>query len=332
VSPLRRAVLVVALVLVMHWVVLLPPDARAQSGEKIPTLGLLWFAASIRPSLTQALRDGLRERGWVEGRTIRIVERFADGKPERLRMLAAELVALKVDVIVTGGTTSIRAARNATSTIPIVSAATADPVEMGFAASLARPGGNVTGLSILGPELLSKQLELLKQTVPQATMVAVLLHAANPGNPAFVKAMQEAAPRLKIRILPFEVKEPGDFDAAFGAMIKAGASALLALQDPVFAEHASRMVQLAGRHRLPAMWGNRLWVEAGGLMTYGLVSEDLWRRAASYVDRILKGAKPGDLPIEQPNKFDLVINMRTAKALGLTIPQAILTRADQLIE
>ena len=307
--------------------------ATAQTPTKVATIGVLNFAPSTGATRNlEALRKGLAEHGWVEERTFRIVVRSAEGKAERLPAAASELVALKVDVIVTSGTTSIRAARDATSTIPIVIALGADPVAMGFAASLARPGGNITGLSILSGDVGSKRLELLKQAVPRATTVAALLHGANPGNPTFVKALQEAAPRLKLRLRPVEVSEPAEFEATFDSITRAGANALWVIEDSVFSANAARLVQLAAKHRLPAMWGNRLFVEAGGLMTYGLVYEDLWRRSSAYVDKILKGAKPGDLPIEQPNKFDLVINMKTAKTLGFTIPQAILARADQLIE
>jgi putative ABC transport system substrate-binding protein len=322
-----------ALLLAGLCVLLGAEPATAQTPTKVATIGVLELAPlNSAPRALAALRKGLAEHGWVEEQTFRIVVRSAEGKAEHLPSAAAELVALKVDVIVTTGTTSIRAARDATSTIPIVSAATADPVAMGFATSLARPGGNITGLSILSGDIGSKRLELLKQTVPRATTVAVLLHGANPGNPTFLKALQEAAPRLKLRLHPVAAREPAEFEATFDSITRAGANALWVIEDPVFGAHAAQLVQLAAKHRLPAMWGNRLFVEAGGLMTYGLVYEDLWRRSGAYVDRILRGAKPGDLPIEQPNKFDLVINMKTAKALGLTIPQSILARADQLIE
>jgi len=305
----------------------------AQTPTKVATIGVLSLAPSVSaPWAVEALRKGLAEHGWVEDRTYRIVARDADGKAERLPAAAADLVALKVDVIVTSSTTAIRAARDATTTIPIVIAVGADPVAMGFAASLARPGGNITGLSILAGEIVAKRLELLKQAVPRATTVAVLLHGANPGNPTFVKALQETAPRLKLRLHPVEAREPAEFEATFDSITRAGANALWVIEDPVFHANAPRLVQLAAKHRLPAMWGNRLFVEAGGLMTYGLVYEDLWRRSAAYVDRILKGAKPADLPIEQPNKFDLVINLKTAKALGLTIPPSLLQRADEVIE
>lgn len=279
-----------------------------------------------------ALRKGLLEHGWVEGRTFRLVSRSAEGEAERLPSVAADLIALKVDVIVTAGTTSIRAARDATRTIPIVMAAGADPVTMGFAASLARPGGNVTGLSILGGEFLVKRIELLKQAVPRATRVGVLLHRANPGNAAFLKAIREAAPKLKVSVSPVEVSEPREFENAFATMTVGGMNAALVLEDPVFSANIARLLEAADRQRLPVMWGNRRYVESGGLMAYGLISEDLWRRAAGYVDKILKGAKPGDLPIEQPTKFELMINLKTAKAIGLTIPPSFLQRADRVIE
>jgi putative ABC transport system substrate-binding protein len=279
-----------------------------------------------------AFREGLRERGYIEGESVAIELRSADDQADRLPACVAELLALKVRVIVTGGTTSVQAAKDATKTTPIVIAGGADPVVMGFAQSLARPGGNITGLSISAGDFLQKRLELLHQAAQQAKIAALLLHAANPGNPVFVKAVTTAAPSLGLRIHVVAVRAVNDLADAFATMARANADALLVLEDPSFGANAKKIADLALNHRLPTMLGNRLYVGAGGLMAYGLVYEDLWRRAATYVDRILKGAKPGDLPIEQPTKFELVINLKTAKALGLTIPPSLLGRADEVIQ
>jgi putative ABC transport system substrate-binding protein len=307
-----------------------PLAAEAQQAGK-HTIGVLNLgsAVSLRPYL-DAFREGLRERGYIEGESLAIELRSADDQADRLPACVAELLALKVRVIVTGGTTSVQAAKDATKTTPIVIAGGADPVVMGFAQSLARPGGNITGLSISAGDILPKRLELLHQAAPRAKIAALLLHAANPGNPVFVKAVTTAAPSLGLRIHVVAVRAVNDLADAFATMARANADALLVLEDPSF--NAKKIADLALNHRLPTMLGNRLYVHAGGLMAYGLVYEDLWRRAATYVDRILKGVNPADMPIEQPTKFDLVINLKTAKALGLTIPPSILLRADQVID
>lgn len=283
-------------------------------------------------SFTGAFREGLAERGWVEGRTIRVVERNAGGKPALLPKFAGELVSMKVEVIVTSGTTAIRAARDATSTIPIVFALSADPVATGLVKSLARPGGNVTGLSVVAGDLLVKRLELLKEAVPRAKRVAVLSHAGNPANATLIKTLNDAALRWKIALHQVEVRDPRDLDAAFSTMKSDGVQAVLVLEDPVFSANAADLVELANRRRIPAVLGNRYFAEAGGLMSYGVIYEDLWRRAAGYVDKILRGATPAELPIEQPYQYDLVINLRTARALRLTIPPALLVRANLVIE
>jgi putative tryptophan/tyrosine transport system substrate-binding protein len=280
----------------------------------------------------KAFRDGLREHGYVEGKTVAIESRFANGDAARLPALVAELVALNVKVIVTAGTTSIRAAKDVTRTVPIVIAVGADPIEMGFARSLAQPGGNITGLSILGSEIARKRLELLHAAVPRARVVAFLVQAANPGNPVFIKAMTTAASSLGFRLHVVKVNATDHLSRAFAEMVAANAEALVVIEDPTFVAIAKSIADLALSHHLPTMLGNRLYVYAGGLMAYGLVYNDLWRRAARYVDRILKGANPADMPIEQPNKFDLIINLTTARALNLTIPPALLLRADQVIE
>jgi putative ABC transport system substrate-binding protein len=281
----------------------------------------------------QTFREGLRERGYVEGENVDIEYRYADCDGDRLPALAAELVATKVNVIVTTGTTSVQAAWDATKDIPIVIVAGADPVEMRFALTLARPGGNVTGLSTFAGEHGTKRLELLLQAVPRARVVAVLLHGRNPGNPVFEQALTTAALRLHVRIYPRKVRDASEFEEAFAAMrAKDKADAVVVIEDPVFACHAKRIADLALRHRLATIHGNRLFVHAGGLMSYGPEYHGLVRQADTYVDKILKGAKPGDLPIELPKKFELVINLKTAKALGLTIPPSLLARADEVIQ
>ncbi len=298
-----------------------------------PRIGMLSLGSAVNTGQPwKAFRDALREHGYIEGKTVSVESRFANGDAAQLRGLVAELVALNVKVIVTSGTTSVRAARDVTRTIPIVIAVGADPVEMGFAKSLAQPGGNVTGLSILGSEIARKRLELLHEAVPGSRVMAFLVQAANPGNPVFVNAMRSVASSLGFQLNIMKVSIPDDLFGAFSQMVRAKTDALLVIEDPTFVAMAQTIADLALKHRLPTMLGNRLYVDAGGLMAYGLVYEDLWRRAASYVDRILKGANPADMPIEQPNKFDLVINLKTAKALGLTIPPSLLLRADQVIE
>jgi putative ABC transport system substrate-binding protein len=308
-------------------------SASAQPAAR-PTIGVLQLgpAAGMAQQTTwKAFREGLREHGYVEDETVTIEYRAADNQAARLPSLVAELLALKVKVIVTAGTTAVQAAKDATKTTPIVIAAGADPVEMGFARSLARPGGNITGLSILGTEIAKKRLELLHQAVPGVRVVAFLIQTANPGNPIFVKAMTTAASPLGLQIPVVKVGTPDDLTNAF-AEVRAKAEALVVIEDPTFIASAKKIADLALSYRLPTMLGNRLYVHAGGLMAYGLVYEDLYRRSAGYVARILKGANPAEMPIEQPNKFDLIINLKTAKALGLTIPPSLLARADQVIE
>ena len=313
-------------------VVASPVATRAERAGR-HAIGVLHLgsADSFRPYLN-AFRDGLRGHGHVEGESVAIEVRSADNQADRLPALVAELLALKVGVVVTSGTTSIQAAKDATTTTPIVIAVGADPVVMGFAQSLARPGGNITGLSILAGDILQKRLELLRQAAPQARVAALLLQAANPGNPVFVKAVTTAAPLLGLHTHVVAVRAATELVDAFAAMTRAKVDALVVIEDPTFHGNEKKIADLALSHRLPTMLGNRLFVHAGGLMAYGVVYEDLWRRAATYVDRILKGGNPADMPIEQPNKFDLIVNLRTAKALGLKIPPSLLARADQIIE
>jgi putative ABC transport system substrate-binding protein len=309
-----------------------PRAAETQQAERVPRVGVLLLADSAQ-AVVDAFRQGLRERGYVDGQTIAIEVRYAEGKEERFPDLASELVHLKVDVIFATVAAAVRAAKHATTAIPIVTAVN-DPVAAGFVASLGRPGGNITGLSMMSPEVVGKQLELLRQVVPEIARVAVLTNPANPGSAPQLRHAEVVARALGMRLQPLEARSPGEIDSAFAAMTRKRAGALLVLLDPTLARapQRERIAELAARSRLPAMYALRLHVEAGGLMAYGADVFDLYRRCGVYVDKILKGAKPGDLPIEQPTKFDLVINLKTAKALGLTIPPSLLARADQVIE
>jgi len=314
------------------------PPASAQQAGQVPRVGILSPAsptsADRSPSdlavLFSAFRDNLRELGYVDGQNIKIESRWAEGNYERLPGLAAELVRLKVAVIVTYGTPASQAAKRATGTIPIVMAAIIDPVVSGLVTSLARPGGNITGNSMMSPDLVEKQLQILKEVVPRVSRVALLYNPANPGNAPQVQHAQEAARALGVRLQLLEVKTPADIDSAFAAMT--GEQAIIVLVDAMLQNNRARITDLAARHRLPAVYGLSDYPEAGGLLAYGPNRLDLFRRAAIYVAKILKGAKPGDLPVEQPTKFELVINLKTAKTLGLTIPRSLLVRADQLIQ
>jgi putative ABC transport system substrate-binding protein len=310
-----------------------PLAAGAQSAGKVYRIG--WLANDRDPPGDEAFQQGLRELGWIEGQNLLIEYRFADGKPERLPALAAELVALKVDVVVAPNTPAALAAKHATRTLPIVFIGAGDPVTSGLVTTLARPGGNVTGLSVLSTELVGKWLELLKQAVPGVSRVAALWQ---PGamDERTDKDMQEgaevAAQALGVRLQFVEARGPADFDRAFSDMTKARVGALTVRPAPMFISERRRLVDLAAKNRLPAVYAWREFVDAGGLMAYGPNLSDLYRRAATYVDKILKGAKPGDLPVEQPTKFELVLNLKTAGALGLTMPPAVLARADEIIQ
>jgi putative tryptophan/tyrosine transport system substrate-binding protein len=313
-----------------------PFAAEAQQAAKVARIGYLSPNLAASPHQHEAFLQGLRDLGYVEGRNLAIEYRDAEGKAERLPALATELVALKVDVIVTGGgTPTALAAKQATKTIPIVFAGVADPVTSGLVTSLARPGGNVTGSSNLTPELVGKRLEQLTQTVPGVSRVAVLWQPGGLGERTekdMLKGAEVAAPAVGVRLQFVEARGPENFDRAFSDMTKARAGALTVLPSNMFINERRRLVDLAAKHRLPTVYGLREFVDAGGLMSYGPNLADLSRRAATYVDKILKGAKPGDLPVEQPTKFELVINLKTAKALGLTIPQSVLAHADDLIQ
>ena len=313
-----------------------PLAAEGQQAGKVYRVGSLNTHASSDPQIQTALdvfRQALRELGYVQGQSIAIEYQWGEGKSERLPDLAAELVRLKVDVIVTwGGVPSAQAAQRATTSIPIIMTAVADPVAAGLVDNLARPGGNITGPAAISHELVGKELELLRELVPKVSRVAVLWNPVNPGNVHQLRAAEAAARVMGVRLQPVEARDPGEIDRAFAAMARERAGALLVALDQVFYDQRHRIADLAAKNRLPAVYGLRPFAEAGGLMTYGATRSYFPRRAAAYVDKILKGAKPADLPVEQPTSFELVINLKTAKALGLTIPPALLTRADQVIE
>ncbi len=304
--------------------------AVAQQATKIPRIGFL--AVVSNPESDEPFRKGLRELGYVEGKNIYIEFRYAGGRVERLPELAAELVALKVDVIVAGSTQTIEVARRATKTIPIVFPITFDPVESGFVASLARPGGNLTGLSLLSTVTTAKRVELLKDVIPRISRMAVLTNPTNPGTALALKHAKAAAKRLGIRLQILEVRSADGVEAAFQAAAKERAGALLVLGDFLFRAERERLFELGIKHRLPEIFYTSEEVEAGGLMSYGAKIGDMYHRAAVYVDKILKGAKPADLPVEQATKFELVINLKTARQIGLTIPKEVLFRADKVIE
>ncbi len=306
-----------------------PLAASAQQAGKVYRIGIL--GTFENPRAWEAFLQGLHELGWAEGKNIVTERRFSGEKQERLRDLAAKLARLNVDVIVTATTPATLAAKNATTTIPIVMLA-GDPVGAGLVGSLARPGGNITGLSLLNPATGGKRVELLKEILPGATRLGVLGNPTNPWTALMVKEIEVAARTLGMQLQRLEVERPTDFEAAFGAAIRGRAAALLVLEDGLNFAYMATIVGLAAKNRLPAAYGYREYVDAGGLMSYGVNVPDLYRRAATYVDKILKGAKPADLPVEQPTKYELAINLKTAKALGLTIPPSLLLRADEVID
>jgi len=308
-----------------------PPAAEAQQAGKVYRIGFLFFGSRGPSRELDTFRQGLRELGYIEGQNIIIEYRFASGRAERLPELAAELARLKPDVLVTPGTPASLGAKQATTTIPIVFAGVADAVGAGLIANLARPGGNITGLTSISAELGGKRLELLKEVAPKASRVAVLYNPADPSNVLVLKELQKSAPALGLTLQPLEVRGPGGFEGAFVAMTRQRAHALFGAAGILTTEHRKALVDLAAKRRIPAIWGERQFVDAGGLMSYAVDFYDQVRGAASYVDKILKGAKPGDLPVEQPTKYELVINLNTARTLGLTIPQSVLVRADQVI-
>ncbi len=305
-----------------------PPGGAAQPASRPARIGLLRNGPPPE-SFLDGLRKGLRDLGYVEGQTIAIeygVARTADDLPAA----AARLVALKVDVLLASGTPPVPAAKSATKTIPIVFVASIDPVATGIVTSLARPGGNVTGLVGVHADLMGKRLELLKEAVPRLSRAALMFHASNPGNVEYIKQAESAAHALGLQLHFVQVRDAADFERAFREA--RGAGAQVQLDDVLFTTHRRQVIELAARHQLASMYGFKEFVQAGGLMSYGPDYPDLYRRAATYIDKILKGASPADLPIEQPTRFELIINLKTAKALGLTIPPSLLQRADQVIE
>jgi putative ABC transport system substrate-binding protein len=301
--------------------------AAAQSKTRVPRIGYLFTGLLVPKEFLQALR----ELGYVEGKNVALELHAAEGREERLPALAAELVNLNVDVIVAPGTAAAQAASQATKTIPIVYTGGADPVALGLVASLARPGGNVTGVTSLSRELTGKRLELLNETFPNASSVAVLTRRASPVTTELLKDTEAAAKTFRLRLQIVEVRGSNDFDKAFSAIIKERAGSLIELPSPLFHSNRKRIVEFAAKSRLPSIFHSRDFVDAGGLMCYGEHNADLLRRVAYYVDRILKGAKPADLPVEQPTKFELIINLKAAKQIGVTIPPNVLARADRVI-
>jgi putative ABC transport system substrate-binding protein len=308
--------------------------AAAQPREKVPRVGYLLLASHdpIRQRYLEAFRQGLRELGYVDGQNIAIESRSAEGKHDRLPALAADLVRSKVDVIVVTSGAATQAAQQATTTIPIVMTTVADSVGSGLVASLARPGGNVTGLTIMSPDLAGKQLELLKEVVPKVSLVALLTNPDNPSSARFLREAEAAARALGVRLHTLEARNPQEIDSAFAAMTRERVGALLILPDGIFLSQRRQIAELAAKRRLPSIYGTTEYAEAGGLMAYSANFLDLQRRVATYVDKILKGAKPADLPVEQPIKFELVINLKTAEALGITIPPMLRFQADEVIQ
>jgi len=304
---------------------------QTQVDNKISRIGYLSLAPGPSPR-SEALRQGLRDLGYVENQNLAIEYKWTDGDLDRLREAAAELVRLKVDVIITGGPAATLAATKATSAIPIVMAVDYDPVAAGFVKTLARPGKNVTGLSVLNPQLSGKRLEILKEAVPRLTHIAVIYNPAEPNAASYLKETQAAAATMGMRIEPLEIRSPGDLEEAFQTARKTGATAVSVLTDFVTLYNRLELARIALKYRVPVIYTERLFPEAGGLMSYGASDRDLHRHAAVYVDKILKGAIPADLPVEQPTKFELVINMNAAMSLGLRVPKPLLLRADEVIQ
>jgi putative ABC transport system substrate-binding protein len=326
---MRKKITVLALSAILFA---LCPPAQAQQPKRIPQIGYLSYgSAEIDKSLLAALQQGLQELGYLEGRNIVIEQRYAAGRSEKFSELLAELIRLKPDVLVAAGDPAAHAAKKATSVIPIVMVTSPDPVGTGLIASLAHPGGNVTGLSDFHGGVITKRLEVLKEVAPLMSRVAVLLNPANRSNPLQLKDIQAAAPAFRVTIIAFEVQGPDDIDDTFATIGKKRPGALLVVGDRLFATHQKRIFEFVSKIRLPAIYSQRGYVDAGGLMSYGTNFADQYRRAANYVDKILKGAKPADLPVEQPIKFEFVINLKAAKQIGLTIPPNVLARADKVI-
>lgn len=306
--------------------------AEAQQPKKVPRIGFLSVTSSGQDPRLEAFRQGLREMGYVEGKNFTLEYRSAEGKFDRLPALAAELIRLNVDVIVTQGTPAAAAAKNTTSTIPIIVSGGTDPVATGLVSSLARPGGNITGVTIMNEELAGKRLELLKETSPKVSRIGVLWNSPNPGAAVVFKQTQSAAQELRLSLQSLEVQTVNDLQGAFEAATRSGVNGLALLATSPITDHLKLVADLAVKNRLPSIYDRSDFVEAGGLMSYGPNVPDMSRRAAIYVDKVLKGANPGDLPVERPTKFELVINLKTAKALGLTIPPVVMMRAEKVIK
>jgi ABC-type uncharacterized transport system substrate-binding protein len=310
-----------------------PLAARAQQSEKVPRVGFMGNSTeALEANLVGPFREGLRELGYQEGRNIVVVYRWAEGRYERFPALIAELLAAKVDVIVTAGTPAAIVVKQTTTTVPLVMVAVGDPVGTGLVSSLARPAGNLTGLSSIAPDLEGKRLELLRELVPMLAHVGVFYNSTNLFHTVSMQHVRTAAEALGIKLLPLTVRISRDLDGAFATILKEKPDALLVLADRVYLHERERMMNFALQRRLPSANAHKEMVEAGGLMSYGPSYEDMHRRAADYVDKILKGAKPGDLPIQQPTKFDLKVNLKTAKVLGIDVPPTLLARADEVIE
>src|SRR6058998_1419242 len=332
-STMRRSAIGLMLALALVVASLATEAQQPKNVHRIGTLSALGTTPGRNP-FVEAFLEGMRALGYVEGQHFVLEYRGAEGQFEGFPDLAAELVRLKVEVIVAQGTPAALAAKHATTTIPIVMVGVGDPVGSGLVASLARPGGNITGLSVMGPELVGKQLEFLKDVLPTVSRVALLWNPANPVHALMVREADVAAQALGVQLHRVEARGPGAFDSAFAAMTSAHAGALLVVPDAVFLQHHRRLAELAAMSHLPTMYSLqcRVLMEAGGLLCYGASAPDGWRRGATYVDKILKGAKPADLPVEQPTKFELVINLKTAKALGITIPPHLLVLADEVLQ
>jgi putative ABC transport system substrate-binding protein len=325
---LSRPVVIVILILALLGA---PLAVEAQPVAKINRIGVLFLGGADQLRV-DAFQQGLREHGYVDGQNMNLEMRRAEGRADRLPALAAELVRLKVDVLVTESNAAALAAKNATQTIPVVMAVAGDPLSAGVVTSLARPGGNVTGLTLQAPELSGKRLQLLKEIFPKSGLVSIVYNVTNPASQDFLAETKSAAQSLGLHLHVVAVRSPGDFDAAFKAVSDARPSAFMTLADGMMFANRARIAEFAAKSRLPGVFPEREFAETGGLMSYGPSVLANWRRAAALVARILKGAKPADMPIEQPAKFELVINLKTAKALGVTIPPSLLSRADEIIE
>jgi ABC-type uncharacterized transport system substrate-binding protein len=323
---------VVSVIVLLVSALAAPLAAEAQSGPRVARIGVLALSTAPSTPNAEAFRQGLRELGYVEGQNIAIEYRYAAGRADRLPALAGELVRLKVDVIVIQSTVAALAAKHATQTIPIVMANAGDPVKAGVIGSLASPGGNVTGMTMIQAELSGKRLQLLKEAVPNIVVVAVIWNPTDPPAADFLRETEAAARSLGLKLHAIEARSPPELDTALKAVADVRPSAFFTLPGGMFQDNVRRIIDFAARHRLPGVFPNRDFVAAGGLRSYATSLAENWRRAATYVDKILKGAKPADLPVEQPTTFELVINLKTAKALGLTIPPAVLARADEVIK